>query len=105
MAQLASRNMTVNLDGRDFSLTSDMIRFEKTTKKILEEKYTPHVIEPSYGLGRIMYCIYEHCFKMRENDVQRTYFDFPAAISPVKCSILPLLNDPELNKISQDMSK
>lgn len=97
--------MTFSLDGKEFSITSDMIKFEKTTKTIREEKYTPHVIEPSYGLGRIMYCIYEHCFKMRENDVQRTYFDFPAAIAPVKCSILPLLNDAELNKISQDMSK
>jgi glycyl-tRNA synthetase len=51
----------------------------------------PHVIEPSFGIGRIIYCIFEHCFRVREKDAQRTYFDFPAAISPVKCSLLPLM--------------
>lgn len=34
---------------------------------------------------------------MREADAQRTYFDFPPQIAPVKCSLLPLQNSPELN--------
>jgi glycyl-tRNA synthetase (class II) len=42
---------------------------------------------------------------MRENDVQRTYFDFPAAISPLKCSILPLISQPELIKKVYELSK
>ena len=72
--------------------------FSETTKWMQEEKYVPHVIEPSYGIGRILYCIFEHCFKVRAADAQRTYFDFPATIAPLKCSLLPLMNNAEMNK-------
>ena len=36
------------------------------------EEYVPSVIEPSFGIGRIMYAIFEHNFKTREGDEQRT---------------------------------
>lgn len=35
---------------------------------------------------------------MREEDAQRTYFDFPVQIAPIKCSILPLISKPALDK-------
>jgi glycyl-tRNA synthetase len=46
----------------------------------------PSVIEPSFGIGRILYAIFEHSFKMR--DEKRTYLNLPPRIAPVKCSIL-----------------
>ncbi|XP_044750626.1 glycine--tRNA ligase isoform X2 [Coccinella septempunctata] len=58
-------------------------------------EFTPSVIEPSFGIGRIMYAIFEHNFKMRENDEQRTYFALPAIVAPVKCSVLPLSRNDE----------
>jgi glycyl-tRNA synthetase len=71
----------------------------------MEEKYVPWVIEPSFGMGRIMYCIFEHCFKVREQDAQRTYFDFPAAISPIHCSLLPLMTNDEMIKKTREIKK
>ncbi len=71
----------------------------------MEEKYTPSVIEPSFGIGRIVYCVFEHCFRTRAEDAQRTYFVFPPLIAPVKCSILPLMDKPELNEKVQNISK
>jgi glycyl-tRNA synthetase len=56
------------LNGADFELPSEFVKFEAKEKKVLEEKYIPSVIEPSYGIGRIVYCVFEHCFKMREAD-------------------------------------
>lgn len=52
-----------------------------------------------------MYSIFEHCFKVREKDAQRTYFDFPVHISPFKCSLLPLQNHAGLNQIVKDVKK
>ena len=46
-------------------------------QNVHEEKFFPSVIEPSFGIGRIVYCVMEHCFKIREKDAKRTYFDFP----------------------------
>ena len=54
--------------GKEHKITSSMLKFEPTEKNVMEEKYTPSVIEPSFGIGRIVYCIFEHCFKVREED-------------------------------------
>jgi glycyl-tRNA synthetase len=35
------------------------------------EEYIPSVIEPTFGIGRIMYIILEHNFKIRPEDDQR----------------------------------
>jgi len=99
----ANGKVVLDIDGQNFELTNEFVKFIRQEKTVLEEKYVPHVIEPSFGLGRIVYCIFEHCFKMRSNDVQRTYFDFPAHIAPVKCSLLPLMSKPDLNKKVQEI--
>ena len=67
-----------------------MERFEQN---VHEEKFFPSVIEPSFGIGRIVYCVMEHCFKVRENGAKRTYFDFPPFVAPYKASICPLIEN------------
>lgn len=42
------------------------------------EEIIPNVIEPSFGIGRIMYTVFEHTFHIREGDEQRTV-SFPVA--------------------------
>ena len=91
--------------GKELKLTADLVQFEQYEKNIQEVKYTPSVIEPSFGIGRIVYCIFEHCFKVRAEDEQRTYFVFPPLVAPLKCSILPHNDKPVLNKVVQDISK
>ena len=83
----------VDVNGEKIILDKDKneIKMERFEQNIHEEKYCPNVIEPSFGIGRIVYCVMEHCFKVRENDSRRTYFDFPPSIAPYKASILPLL--------------
>lgn len=36
------------------------------------EEIVPSVVEPSFGVGRVMYSIFEHNFRTREGDDQRT---------------------------------
>ncbi len=101
-------------NGKEVTLTKEFVTFETYEKTVQEEKYVPSVIEPSFGkfknfnslgIGRIVYCVFEHCFRQREEDAQRTYFVFPPLVAPVKCSILPLLDKPELNTLVQSISK
>lgn len=35
------------------------------------EEYIPAVIEPTFGIGRIMYAVLEHNFKIRPENEQR----------------------------------
>lgn len=64
------------------------------------EKIIPHVVEPSYGLDRMIYCVMEHAF--REDD-KRAWLAFPPKIAPIKVEIFPIVNDPELNAISDEI--
>jgi len=63
-----NKSIVLKMPSKEIKLTEEYIKFEREEKIVMEEKYTPSVIEPSYGLGRIMYCIFEHCFQMREED-------------------------------------
>jgi len=64
----ANNEITIQVNGNELKLTSEFISFARDQKTMLEEKFIPHVIEPSFGIGRIIYCIFEHSFKMREKD-------------------------------------
>lgn len=64
----ADNQVTIKVDDKEFILTEKHISFKDESKMQMEEKYVPHVIEPSFGIGRVIYCIFEHCFKVREKD-------------------------------------
>lgn len=95
------REFTIESEGKSFKLTKDMVgvkRFQKTLHGEIHyvvtslsnlqwrcgsnnthsspssavEEVVPNVIEPSFGIGRIMYTIFEHTFHVREGDEQRT---------------------------------
>merc|ERR1712180_42316 len=101
---------TLNIDGQDLSLQKDMVKEVRRYKKDVHVKEVePHVIEPSFGIGRIMYAVLEHNFKVREEDEQRTWLSLPAQMAPVKCSVLPLSKneafEPFVSKISSALTE
>lgn len=83
------------------------MELEQKVQNVMEEKYVPHVIEPSFGLGRILFAIVEHSFRIR--DEKRTYISLRPRMAPVKCSLLPLMSTPDLvtciQKIQADLKK
>ncbi|XP_065320818.1 glycine--tRNA ligase-like [Gordionus sp. m RMFG-2023] len=96
--------ITLPANGRDLEISKDMIYVKRYEKKLYVEEITPSVIEPSFGIGRIMYSVLEHNFKMREDD-KRTYFSLPSSVSPYKCSILPLSNNSSFKPLIKILSK
>jgi len=105
---IGSGETTLEFNGKDVQFNKDMISVKKYQKTFHVEEITPSVIEPSFGVGRIMYAIFEHCFKIRDGDEARTLFSIPAVIAPLKCSVLPLSNNPEFSplvgKLSQQLT-
>eukprot|EP01128_Nolandella_sp_AFSM9_P007511 TRINITY_DN4137_c0_g1_i1.p1 TRINITY_DN4137_c0_g1~~TRINITY_DN4137_c0_g1_i1.p1 ORF type:complete len:642 (+),score=175.79 TRINITY_DN4137_c0_g1_i1:17-1942(+) len=80
-----------------FTLDSSMVSFSTVTKNVAGRNVQPSVIEPSYGLGRIMYCILEHSYSVRPGDDEaRAVLSLAPVVSPVKCAIIPLMVKPEL---------
>jgi glycyl-tRNA synthetase len=80
------------------TLTPQLLTIERVQKKVAGETFTPHVIEPSFGIGRIVYSILEQSYWIRPGDEQRGVLSLAPQIAPVKCSVLPLLHKPELQK-------
>ena len=39
---------------------------------LIVREFQPSVIEPSFGIGRILYAVLEHSFRVRPDDEQRT---------------------------------
>lgn len=89
--------LALGCSGATVTLTPAHVKVEKQTKKLTGRNIVPSVIEPSFGLGRIIYCVFEHCFYTRPADATRSVFKFAPAVAPVKVTIFPLLNRPEMD--------
>ena len=50
--------------GASFDITKDMVAVKRCQKTVHVEELIPSVIEPSFGVGRVMYAVFEHCFKV-----------------------------------------
>ncbi|XP_042912505.1 glycine--tRNA ligase [Parasteatoda tepidariorum] len=98
----------LNLEGKIFEITNDMVKINRSQKTLHVEEIIPAVIEPSFGIGRIMYALFEHSFRTRTGDEMRTFFSLPPNIAPLKCSVLPLSNHldfaPFVSQLSQDLT-
>jgi len=100
-----NKQIKIDIESNEITLGTELISFERYSETHTEEKYTPGVIEPSFGIGRITYCVLEHCFNKREKDERRTFFAFPPIIAPYKVSILPLVHDEEMLKLIEPIRK
>ncbi|KAG8514704.1 Glycine--tRNA ligase, partial [Galemys pyrenaicus] len=96
---------TIETEGKTFQLTKNMVSVKRFQKTLHVEEVVPNVIEPSFGLGRIMYTVFEHTFHVREGDEQRTFFSFPAVVAPFKCSVLPLSQNQEFVPFVKELSE
>uniref|UniRef100_A0AAR5PG82 Glycine--tRNA ligase n=1 Tax=Dendroctonus ponderosae TaxID=77166 RepID=A0AAR5PG82_DENPD len=100
----SSGTYELNAGDQKFKLTKNHVSVKRYQKTVHVEDIIPNVIEPSFGIGRVMYAIFEHNFKQRENDEQRTYLSLPAVVAPLKCSVLPLSSNSEFKPIIKQLS-
>lgn len=94
--------------GKTVTIKDSMVKISKEKKKEHQRVFTPSVIEPSFGIGRIIYCLYEHSFYKRpskDGDEQLNVFRFPPLVAPIKCTVFPLIQKPEYEAVAQRISK
>jgi len=97
--------VSITVEGEEVKLPKEMMTFERQEIQQVEEKFIPGVIEPSFGIGRITYCVMEHCFGIREKDERRTLFSFPPVVAPYKVSVLPLIHSDKLLQFVEPIRK
>lgn len=102
-------NLKAFCDGGDFVIKKDMVKIAMETKKLSGKFITPGVIEPSFGIGRILYCMFEHTYYVREGaegekeDDKKVVFKFTPLVAPTKCTVFPLLQKEDFNAVCRDI--
>ncbi|KAL1809830.1 hypothetical protein ACET3Z_026820 [Daucus carota] len=93
---------------KDVTIKMNMLTISKEKKKEHQRVFIPSVIEPSFGIGRIIYCLYEHSFytrPSRDGDEQLNVFRFPPLVAPIKCTVFPLVQNQEYEEIAKRIAK
>ncbi|XP_030461729.1 glycine--tRNA ligase, mitochondrial 1-like [Syzygium oleosum] len=94
--------------GKSVIIKDNMVKISKQKIRENQRVFTPSVIEPSFGIGRIIYCLYEHSFYTRPSkagDEQLNVFRFPPLVAPIKCTVFPLIQKPEYESVAQLISR
>jgi glycyl-tRNA synthetase len=98
----------INININEYVIDSSMFTVEEEIIKIMHEDFVPHVIEPSFGIDRLIYSIFEQNFKVREkvreNDESRIVLSLPTLLAPYDVSVFPLLKKEELIKIAIEIN-
>ncbi|KAF9202343.1 Glycine--tRNA ligase 1, mitochondrial [Haplosporangium sp. Z 27] len=96
---------TVNIKDQSFVITKDLITsFEKVSVTTHVREFIPNVIEPSFGIGRILYCLLEHVYWVRPEGEQRGVLAFPPVVAPTKCLLVPLSTNAAFAPVLQQVS-
>lgn len=88
------------VDVSGFEITGEHVSFKTENKTVTGRNFYPSVIEPSFGIGRILACLWEHSYYVREGgDEARAVLAMRPHIAAVKCAVLPLSK----NEVFNDM--
>ncbi|WRX18445.1 Aminoacyl-tRNA synthetase [Theobroma cacao] len=93
---------------KDVTIKKNMVTISKEKKKEHQRVFVPSVIEPSFGIGRIIYCLYEHSFYTRPSktgDEQLNVFRFPPLVAPIKCTVFPLVQNQQYEEVAKHIAQ
>ncbi|KAH8683136.1 mitochondrial putative glycyl-tRNA synthetase 1 [Tricladium varicosporioides] len=99
--------ITIDVEGvgsGKVDVSKDLITIEKKTRTENTREFTPNVIEPSFGIGRILYALFEHNYWYREQDEARGVLSFPPIVAPTKVLLVPLSTHESFKPLVKYMS-
>ncbi|KAH6684345.1 hypothetical protein B0J14DRAFT_555321 [Halenospora varia] len=104
---LSDGKITIDVEGvgsGKVDVSNDLIKIEKKTRTENTREFTPNVIEPSFGIGRILYSLFEHNYWYREQDEARGVLSFPPIVAPTKVLLVPLSTHESFKPLVKYMS-
>ncbi|KAI0481905.1 glycyl-tRNA synthetase 1 [Xylaria cf. heliscus] len=106
----ATGSVTVNTatplaDGHfSVELSQDLLAIQRVARLQTVREYTPNVIEPSFGIGRLLYCLLEQTYWHRPQDVARAVLSLPPSVAPTKVLIVPISAQSQFLPITRKLS-
>ncbi|MFB6145104.1 MAG: glycine--tRNA ligase [Candidatus Nanohaloarchaea archaeon] len=97
--------ITVELDGKSYSVPEDRVEFRVEDRKKTGEHITPEVVEPSFGVDRIVYTVLVHAYDEDEIDgEERTVMRLVPEMAPVDVAVFPLMTKEGLDEKARTIS-
>ena len=90
------------------TINKNMVTICKEIRNLHQKVFTPSVIEPSFGIGCVIYCLFDFAFYTRANkagDEQLNVFRFPALVAPIKCTVFPLVQNQKYEEVAKLICK
>ncbi|MHB8585631.1 MAG: glycine--tRNA ligase [Thermoplasmatota archaeon] len=91
--------VTVDVDGEVVELTPDLYRVERVRETHTGENFIPHVVEPSYGVDRIIYALFECAYE--EGVREWPVLHLSPRIAPAKVGVFPLMPKDGLDALAR----
>lgn len=106
MADALAKGQSVDfpVEGNTYKIEAGMVEIQMEKKKLSGRNYVPGVIEPSFGIGRLLYCVFEHSYYVRDGDENRVCFAFTPLAAPIKATVFPLMSKPDLNDKASEVA-
>lgn len=103
--ELAGGSVHLDVDGvGKVEVGADLVKIAKVSRTEHVREFTPNVIEPSFGIGRIIYSVFEHAFWARPEDKDRSVLSLPPLVAPTKVLLVPLLSHQDLLPLVRTVS-
>lgn len=102
-----STSLRISVDEEvEYILSDKMISVKEIKTTITSKDYYPCVIEPSFGIDRLLYSIFEHNFWLRANDDdKRIVLSLPKSLVPYDIAIFQLYNRPDMMSMAKEIKK
>lgn len=101
------KNIVIFNNGLEFVISSDMIQIERQDVIETGRYFIPNVIEPSFGIERLLYSLWEQSYYVRDSNTSdkiiRSVMRLPVSIAPVLCCVLPLMIKDEIIKFTSNV--
>ncbi len=105
-AQPGDGPLTLEIDGEDVEVPAEGYQSIDGEWKVTGRKVIPRVIEPSFGVDRILYALWEHAYEKGEkNGEPYTVMHIAPAVAPVQVAILPLTSKDGLPELAQRIER
>jgi glycyl-tRNA synthetase len=85
-----SSNVSISINDTQITIDRSYIQIEHQSIKEEFEEFYPYTIEPSIGIDRLLYAVFEHSFWVRSDDEQRIVLSLPGILLPYDVAVLPL---------------
>ena len=87
-----------------FEVPADGYRLRRGTWRIIGKRLVPRVIEPSFGVDRILYALWEHAYERAEKEGEPyVRLRLSPHVAPVQVAVLPLMSKDGLPELADEV--